>query len=1249
MSEPITISMKDYRSDIVLNMHMTLGGVTVNVPQHDFLLRFFTENNARHYDCGRIKGELLHCATDDEDATLLTCFIKNHGLGCGYLQCTYIDLSPNDGFEDKVQRTFSVSNINLNLVDDVSDDAQAVSGEVVIDINAIITDANAAVDAAVESQLKNIASITYQQSAADGGYNVATVTQNDGTVHQWQIKNGSKGDKGDKGDTTEGSTGLIFGKLVGNAFYDENGDEVDKRADWLYIDKETRSAYRWGTGSFEAIGGGSEWEDKEYAPLVYNGLGRKSLKKNMVSGENVLTASMLSEANTEFYIQYDYDLKNTSVTLPSNVSLVFMGGSIKNGTLIGNNTRIVAKRGVQIFDNITIQGTWDVDVAYSSWLRMHKAGYKIASVTENGITLYKGTDNIYYELNDLTLVGSDYYVTSTLDGGEVVSGSIKVTATTYATFKIEGDNTDYVAAPSGVPGVFDSSGYAQYDDTTALQNLFDLRAKKTVVEDGVYIIKADTNYRNNRYSGIYVDGHIDSEIVLEGWLKVLPNSLATYYAIDIIGCQNIMFTGNGGIQGDLLEHLSTGGEAGMNLSVTNTKNLTVDGLTFSYAWGDCIYCHWWTNGRESVVPRGNSLQENHTFRNLKIAYGGRTGIVYELGNNVTVDSCYFYGTGKVRGKSTYSAVDIEPFNSQDTPIRYVKNYVFKNNTFEHCENGIRLERCVNCSIYDNYFNDGAAAVLVMWHNVVSYDITSSSDRGWLKSYMKIYNNMIKNQSIGFYISNTSQTASIKYNENIDIYGNTLVSCSRVVYMAQVGDNVADKRKMVNSHIYNNVTYGCGQWVLYRLVDCDIHHNYNYGCKMPVITETKGNGQLVSMLIADFNNSSRSSFHHNHFSLDYGKQMFGLGIDGKDESYHGLPLGYGYNLKVGLSLDAPDKIHVYENFVSDDFTVYFGAGNSYQGNAKFENGLCSVRNENSEVFFKGDIFRSNNYGDEGIVLTGGMLSCSWLENVREFTPNMTVEYGEIIKIGTRYKICSKAGTCGDTLVVNQTVCGTAVFLGGDATAYVPDANSANRLKIRFTKIGTCTSETRPSTFLYEGRRMYETDTKKEIVYDGVAWVYDYIRMQSDWESDASSPAYIANKPTIPTNTSDLTNDSGFITSYVETDPTVPSHVKSITQANIAAWSGKQERMATASSIPGGGALPNVCYNLGTTDSVTITLAAGETGVANVWMFTFTAQTTACSVTLPQGVSLANEYAWDFAAGRRFEVTIMDNVAAVIYSD
>ena len=74
--------------------------------------------------------------------------------------------------------------------------------------------------------------------------------------------------------------------------------------------------------------------------------------------------------------------------------------------------------------------------------------------------------------------------------------------------------------------------------------------------------------------------------------------------------------------------------------------------------------------------------------------------------------------------------------------------------------------------------------------------------------------------------------------------------------------------------------------------------------------------------------------------------------------------------------------------------------------------------------------------------------------------------------------------------------------------------------------------------------------------------------------------------IPTKTSDLTNDSGFITSYTETDPTVPSHVKNITQANITSWNNKSDF--------------SVNYN-DLTNKPTIPSEVTETTVSN-WGFT-----------------------------------------------
>ena len=68
-----------------------------------------------------------------------------------------------------------------------------------------------------------------------------------------------------------------------------------------------------------------------------------------------------------------------------------------------------------------------------------------------------------------------------------------------------------------------------------------------------------------------------------------------------------------------------------------------------------------------------------------------------------------------------------------------------------------------------------------------------------------------------------------------------------------------------------------------------------------------------------------------------------------------------------------------------------------------------------------------------------------------------------------------------------------------------------------------------------------------VLDGAVFMYvpdsggSFEQVQADWEQDDSAEVdYIKNKPIIPSKTSDLTNDSGFLTS--ETDPTVPAWAK-----------------------------------------------------------------------------------------------------------
>lgn len=99
-------------------------------------------------------------------------------------------------------------------------------------------------------------------------------------------------------------------------------------------------------------------KDKDYNADNYSGLGRVYLRKNIVSGANTLTQSMINNPNTIYHIQYDYNLNGQTITIPENCVLLFKGGSISNGELVGNNTKLTGD--IKILQCVG-SGTYNVD------------------------------------------------------------------------------------------------------------------------------------------------------------------------------------------------------------------------------------------------------------------------------------------------------------------------------------------------------------------------------------------------------------------------------------------------------------------------------------------------------------------------------------------------------------------------------------------------------------------------------------------------------------------------------------------------------------------------------------------------------------------------------------------------------------------------------------------------------------------------------------------------------------------------
>lgn len=86
-------------------------------------------------------------------------------------------------------------------------------------------------------------------------------------------------------------------------------------------------------------------------------------------------------------------------------------------------------------------------------------------------------------------------------------------------------------------------------------------------------------------------------------------------------------------------------------------------------------------------------------------------------------------------------------------------------------------------------------------------------------------------------------------------------------------------------------------------------------------------------------------------------------------------------------------------------------------------------------------------------------------------------------------------------------------------------------------------------------------------------------------------------------------------------------------------------AVATTQPAGGFTPNVLYNLGTlSGTVTFTLASpSDNTIVNHYYWTFTAGSTAPTITWPSGISWFGGSAPTITAGKHYDVSILDNIA------
>lgn len=158
--------------------------------------------------------------------------------------------------------------------------------------------------------------------------------------------------------------------------------------------------------------------------------------------DTIMGQALGFEPEKVFVLSEDIDIDNKVCVLPKGVTIKSRGGVIKNGIIVGQNTKILYKEAV--FDNITIKGTWIVPIIKTSLFKNLEYENSLKDVLSLTNPIIK---NKVYINNGLYVVATnkneDACLSLTNNTELFLDGTIKIVPnafTDYDILRIEGEN-----------------------------------------------------------------------------------------------------------------------------------------------------------------------------------------------------------------------------------------------------------------------------------------------------------------------------------------------------------------------------------------------------------------------------------------------------------------------------------------------------------------------------------------------------------------------------------------------------------------------------------------------------------------------------------------------------------------------------------------------------------------------------------------------------------------------------------------
>ena len=385
-----------------------------------------------------------------------------------------------------------------------------------------------------------------------------------------------------------------------------------------------------------------------------------------------LDQKMIDAVKGSFVVKKDYSLLNDTIVLPYNFKLIFDGGLLRDGVVVGNESSIEVKGSRSVFGKeITIKGSWNQKEVHDKW---------------------------FFFDNDSSFVSN-----------AIIENMLALTDDNHQTHIIlDADRIYYVELP--------------------YKGRADIARKFTYVFEG--------NERKINYSDVYDDSFSffriftipsNTHLTINSRIEMRPTNQGAYFLFWEYGKENVTVDGKGTIAGDARRHLYTDpfigksyyGEWGMLFNCFKCKNFVFRDITLTDAFGDCLLFQ----GAYRKNDVGNRWADGLIMENVTIRYARRNGVSIGA-RNVQIRNCKFENCGidEIKGTRPHSAIDFEADGIRNYPEIGNENVLMENCTFNN--NFSDITACRN-----NLANYGKTATLIK--NCVVTSSVKMSSANWL--------------------------------------------------------------------------------------------------------------------------------------------------------------------------------------------------------------------------------------------------------------------------------------------------------------------------------------------------------------------------------------------------------------------------------------------------------------------------------------------------------------------------------------